>query len=186
VNGPGKGDKRGYSWPDAEAGNRIAEVHGSRSERTVGPRAAEVERRLLADPDTPDHLRRPEFGGAVTAYARAQAVADQVFDHLSERDMAAALAEVTREAGEEDSTVKGKVRRVSVSRRTVSALDAWFRASAHAAALRAKLGLDPVSAGRLAKDLSAARWYGVTPLDKALERIAAERQAAIEAGGDGG
>lgn len=161
-------------------------VHGGRSERRIGPRAGEIERKLLADPDTPDHLRRPEFAGSVTAWARAQAVADEVFDHLSGQDIAAALAEVTREAGEEDSTEKGRVRRRSVSRRTVSALDAWFRASAHAATLRRDLGLAPLAAGRLAKDLNASRWYqSVSPLDKALDEIEAARQSAIEAGGDG-
>ena len=163
-------------------------THRSRSERHVGPLAEEILKVELAKPDHPPHLKIPgPFEAALVAWSRAEAVAELTFSYLDGADLAAALAEVTKEASEEDSTTKGKVRRRSVSRRTVSALDAWFRASAHAGALRRELGLSPVAAARLAKDLGQSRWYaGASPLDKALDAIEAERQAAIEAGGDGG
>ena len=94
------------------------------------------------------------------------------------------MADVTKDAGEEETT-GGKVRRRSVSRRTASAVDQWLRASAHAAALRGKLGLDAVSAGRLSRDLSQSRWYqAVSPLDEALAGIETRRALTGGSAGD--
>ena len=163
-------------------------VHGATSPRRIGARAAEILAAELAKPTCAPYLREPDspFTAALTAWSEAEAVKEHLFSYLDEHDLAAALAEVTKEASEDEAS-KGKVRRRSVSRRTVSAFDAWLKASAHAAALRTKAGLDPVSAARLSRDLSQSRWYqSASPLDQALDRIEAERQAAIEAGGDGG
>ena len=161
-------------------------MHGARSPRKIAPLAEEIERELLADEATPDHLRRPEFGAAVRAWARAEAIVRLMWTWLAEQDVEDALTDVTKTA-ETEETSKGRTTRRSISRRVVSVLEQLRRYEAHAAALRRALGLDPLSAGRLAKDLSASRWYqGVSPLDRALSEIEATRQAAIEAGGDDG
>ena len=186
MSGPGKGEKRGYSWPPFEDGHTKSTVHGARSPRRVAPVAAEIERELLADEATPDHLRRPEFRSAVSAWARAEAICRVMWDWLAEQDVEDALTDVTRTAETEEAS-KGRTTRRSISRRVVSVLEQLRRYEAHAAALRRELGLSPLAAGRLAKDLSASRWYqSARPLDKALDAIEQERRKAIEDGGGGG
>lgn len=188
MSGPGKGDKRGYSWPPFEDGHTRSTLHGARSERRVGPLADEIRDQLLAGEGTPEHLHRPEFASAVAAWARSEAVVRLLWDWLAEQDVEAALTDTTRSA-EVEETTKNITRRRSMSRRVTSVLDQLHRAEVRAAGMRRALGLDPLSAGRLARDLSQSRWYqGVSPLDRALAEIQAERdrQAAIEAGDGGG
>jgi len=187
LSGPGKGDKRGYSWPPFEPGHEASTVHGARSPRRVGPLADEIREQLLADGSTPDHLRRAEFAAAVAAWARSEAVVRLLWEWLAEQDVEAALTDTTSSAEVEEHG-KAVTKRRSVSRRVTSVLDQLHRAEVRAAGMRRALGLDPLSAGRLARDLSQSRWYQTSsPLDKALERIQADRErAAIEAGGDGG
>lgn len=185
MSGPGKGPERGYSWPPFEAGHTKSTVHGATSPRRVEPLAAEIEAELFATEGVPEHLRRPEFKAAVAAWARSEAVVALLWRWLADQDVEAALTDVTRSA-ETEETSKGRTSRRSVSRRVGSVLDQLHRAEMRAAGMRRALGLDPLSAGRLARDLSQSRWYaGATPLDRALDRIEAERQAAIE-GGSGG
>lgn len=183
MSGPGKGDARGYSWPPFEPGHTKSTIHGATAERRVGPLADEIRDQLLADESTPEHLRRPEFGAAVAAWARSEAVVALLWTWLAEQDVEAALTDTTK-AAEVEETTKGTTRRRSVSRRVTSVLDQLHRAEVRAAGMRRALGLDPLSAGRLARDLSQSRFYQVkSPLDVAVERIQAERQAALEAGG---
>jgi len=179
------GDARGYSWSPFEAGNSAAEVHGARSERRVDVVAERIAAELLADESTPDHLRRAEFGGALRAYCRAEAVVALLWGWLAEQDLGEAMADVTRSAETEESR-KGRTTRRSVSKRVESVLTQLHRAESRSNSLRRELGLTPAAAGRLARDLSASRWYqGSSPLDRRLAEIEAERQAALEAG-DGG
>lgn len=165
-------------------GNESAVVHGGWSERRVGPLAAQIARELLEDAETPDHLREPMFAPAVQAWARAEAVAELLFRHLGGLDLQAAMTE-TGSADEEERSTKSKTTRRSETKRTGAALDQWHRASAHAASLRSKLGLDPASAARVGRDLAARRYLdGATPLSAALETM--EKRRALTAGGDGG
>lgn len=108
-----------------------------------------------------------------------------LWDWLAAQDVEDALSDVTT-TEEAEERRKGRTTRRTVSRRVVSVLDQLHRAESRAASLRGKLGLDPASAARLAKDLSATRWYqGATPLDRALDKIEADRRQALEAGDDG-
>lgn len=92
----------------------------------------------------------------------------------------------TTTAAEEERSTTGKTTRRSETRRTGAALDQWHRASAHAAALRSKLGLDPASAARVGRDLAVRRHLDATPLNAALAAIEEGRRRALEAGdGDG-
>lgn len=163
-------------------GNEAAVVHGGHSDRSVAPLAAQIARELLEDAGTPDHLREPMFAPAVQAWARAEAVAELLFRHLSGQDLQAAMTDTTA-ADEEERSTKGKTTRRSQTRRTTAALDQWHRASAHAAALRSKLGLDPASAARVGRDLALTRHLGAnaTPLDEAIDEI--RRRRELTAGG---
>jgi len=165
-------------------GNEAAVVHGGHSERSVAPLAAQIAQELLENAETPEHLREPMFAPAVQAWARAEAVAELLFRHLSGLDLQAAMTDLTT-ADEEERTTKSKTTRRSTTRRTTAAHDQWHRASAHAASLRSKLGLDPASAARVGRDLAARRYLdGATPLSAALETM--EKRRALTAGGDGG
>jgi hypothetical protein len=183
----GQGSARGYSWPPFGAGNTVAEVHGARSERRIVPLADRIARELLERESTPPYLREPEFAPSVAAWSRAEAVVALLWDFLAERDIVAAMSEVSGEDETTETTGKGRSERHMKAKRITSALSELHRAETRAATLRGRLGLDPMSRAKLAADLGQARWYaGRTPLDVALDRIEAERQAAIEAGaGDG-
>ena len=168
--------------PPFAPGNESAVVHGAKSERSVAPLAVQIAEELLEDAGTPDHLREPMFAPAVQAWARAEAVAELLFRHLGARDLQAAMTDTTS-ADEEERSTKGKTTRHSETRRTNAALDQWHRASAHAAALRSKLGLDPASAARVGRDLAARRYLdGASPLTAALETM--EKRRALTAGAD--
>jgi hypothetical protein len=152
----GKGPRRGYSWPTAGPGNTIAETHGAYSTRRVDPRAAEIVAELLALPELPQHLRRPEFGAAVAAWGRAEARVDLMEGWLSAMD-----------------TTKPGARLLSV-------LQALARAESAAARLRSELGLTPMSAARLGRDLSTSR-YMLSQVTAGVDRLAAAGPAAVAA-----
>jgi hypothetical protein len=166
--------------PPFTASNEAALRHGARTERRVAPLAAEIERALLADPDMPAHLHRPEFKAAVSAWARAEAVVQCIWNALAEQDFTEAMADITKGAETEETVQKGTISRRSVQKRTVSSLEQLRRYEAHAATLRSRLGLDPVGAAKLAKDLSQSRFYqAASPLDRALGQLEEERRRAI-------
>lgn len=149
------GPARGYSWPPFERGNQVAHRSGAHSPTKVGPLAVEIEQRARASAGWPPYLDGPEYAVAVTAWARAEAVAELLWRHLAEQDVAAALAEVEVEDVEETSG-KGRSRRRSTARRTKAALD-WFQRAERSAALhRQRLGLDPLSRARLGKDVATS------------------------------
>lgn len=165
MSGPGKSPKRGYSWEQFTPGHTKSMRSGVNSERVVTPRAAEIVAAYLARDDTPEHLKRPEFRSAVDAWGRAEAKALLYHDWLEELPI-------------EEQVTPPKPG-------TSAPIEIWRKLEAHAATQRARLGIDPASAARLAKDMSATRYFAsVSPLDQALARIEAERQAAtaIEAG----
>jgi len=179
------GEPRGYSWPPFAAGNEAAVTHGANSERRVGPLAERIARELLEDPATPPHVREPVFAASVEAWAHTEAVVRLIRAWLAERDLMAGLAELTTTAEDEE---RGKVttRRKSTTRHVGPVLEALRKYETLAANLRGRLGLDPASAARVARDLALTRRMGAaaTPLDAALAEI--ERRRALAEGGAGG
>jgi hypothetical protein len=166
-------------WP---AGNEAALTHGARSERYVGPLAARIAQELLDDPDVPKHIREPMFAAAVQAWARAEAVCQQLWAWLEGRDIVAGLTAAATTT-EDETRSKGQTNRKSVTRSVPAVLDQLRRFEAHAANLRSKLGLDPASAARVARDLAARRYMDATPLASALEQM--EQRRALTAGSGG-
>ena len=119
-----------------QPGHTKSVVHGARSERTIRPLAELLMQSILEDAEQPDHLRSPMFRFTLSECCRAQAVAEILFDYIDS-------------LGVEDMV------RPRLSG-TKSPVDQWKAAAAHAANLRSKLGLDPVSYARIAKDLGIA------------------------------
>ena len=84
----------------------------------------------------PDHIRTPAFASAAGAWARAEAVAEAVFEYMTEmsvEDMIAPPMPGTRPP-----------------------VDIWRATDAHASRLRSKLGLDPQGYARIRRDLGLA------------------------------
>src|SRR5690349_12295127 len=77
--------------PPFQPGNEHAVTHGARSERHVGPLAAQIAHDLLTDPDVPPHIREPLFAASVHAWARAEAVCRLLWAWLEDRDIMAGL-----------------------------------------------------------------------------------------------
>ena len=159
-------------------------MHGARSERKVGPLAARIVEELLEDPDTPAHIREPIFQASVQAWARAEAKCKLLFAWLADKDIMTGLTALATTT-EEETHEGGRTNRRSMTKTIPSVIDQLRREEILASNLRSKLGLDPVSAARVGRDLALARHLsaGATPLDDALAEI--ERRRALTAGGDG-
>ena len=146
--GPGRGGPaRGYSWPPFQEGNTAAVKHGAHSESVVQPRARAILLAVLEDPAMPDHVRTAAFASAAGAWARAEAVAELLFEHMGAMSVEAMIA----------PPMPG----------TRAPIDVWRAADAHASRLRSKLGLDPGSYARIARDLGIAD----RALDAGLDRM---------------
>jgi hypothetical protein len=87
-NGPGRGgpahggSSRGYSWPPAEPGNKLALKHGAHSPAVYEPIAAEL---VAAVIDEREDLR--PYRHAVEAWADAEARAALLREHLAKDDV---------------------------------------------------------------------------------------------------
>lgn len=158
----GKGGRRGYSWPPFEPGNEVALTAGYRSPRRVDPIADALSAWVLSL-DGLDHLREPRFVPAVAAWARAEAVV------LLLSDYAAGMAV-------EQATVPAKK---GASSSPLEILRAWEETAARR---RAQLGLDPMAAARLQRELveanATARFAG---LDQVREQGRLARQRRLDA-----
>jgi len=141
-----KGPARGYSWPPFEPGNTSSLKHGAYSPRQIAPIAAQLVEAVVNDPDLP-HLSRPAFRPAVEAWAAIEAKVRLIADWCDRLSI------------EESATVKGE---------PLNQLRHWENA---AAKHRARLGLDPVSAGRLAKDVAIGRAVDTARLMAELHRM---------------
>lgn len=148
--------------PPFQPGHTLSMRHGAYSERRIGPLAEQLAADLLADPTTPDYLREARFAGAVLAWARAEAVVRLYLAWLDAQDL--------------DKPARG----------ALAVLEALRKAEAAAATARSRLGLDPVSRAKLARDLATAGFMsrgGAEPLAAVAEvgRAALERARAAGA-----
>jgi hypothetical protein len=161
-------------------------THGAWSARKVAPLAAGHKQRILDTPNGPPYLRDELFSDAVDALAWVLGQIDLVRAWIDGHDLEEGISE-REEHEEREESGKGSVTRRGSSRRVQSAYDLLHRLESRARALRADLGLTPASQARISRDLSQSRWYAgqPRPLDIALAKMAAEREAAaIEAGPD--
>ena len=151
--------------PPFRPGHTISQTHGAYNEALIGPARDAILRRMLTDPDMPDHLRHPMWMDARKDYAAVQAMADRVVAWAESMG----VEELMEPRG---ASGQGK----SAGELVLRFLD---RAMAH----RGRLGLDPLAYARLRKDLGLAH----NQETMALERLAAaggeltDRQAAFQA-----
>lgn len=157
MSGPGKGGRRGYSWPPFEPGHELSTVTGAHSERRVGPLAEAIAAALLEADTTPAYVRDPSYAAAVRAYSRSEAVVSLLWDYLAGQDIEAALTDVTRSEESEERS-KGRTARRGVSRRVASVLDQLHRAETRANTMRRELGLTPMARFRMGRDVTAAQF----------------------------
>jgi hypothetical protein len=122
----------------------------------VGPLASEIERAARESEGWPSYLEAPEYGPAVRAWARAEAVLELLTAYVSERDIGDALTEVYSEDVDERHS-KGRTRRVSSARRTMAAVEMTRRNESVAMHLRDRLGLSPLARSRIDRDVAAAK-----------------------------
>ncbi|QIK76040.1 hypothetical protein [Nocardioides piscis] len=137
-NGPPSGTPtRGYSWEPFTAGNQVAVTHGAYSERLVEPRAREIAQGLADSGELPAYLAEPRYRGAVMDLARCLAQRERLGAYLEATATQAVPAELA-ENGEVRSAAAllGKVERALERHRD-------------------RLGLSPLAAARLGKDVAA-------------------------------
>lgn len=134
AEGPGKGSARGYSWEPFQPGHTLSTVHGADSDRQVVPLAQEIVERFTGSGYCPDYLRTmPQFTPAVQAWAKLEARARLLGEWLS--GMTPDEMTTPRKAGGS------------------SPVEIWLAAERAASRARERLGLDPASWAKLAKDL---------------------------------
>jgi hypothetical protein len=128
------------SWPPFEPGNELSTRHGAYSPRRVEPLAGEILEHLLADQSIA-HLAAPRWRLALLALCRAEAQVQLLSEYLAK-------------AGEESGDGVGDLEKG----RVLSAYLLLHRCEARAITMRARLGLDPLSAARWGRTGRRRRW----------------------------
>lgn len=147
-----------WQRPPFESGNELAVSHGAYSERKLAPLAEEIERRARAEADWPPHLAgSTRYDPEVQAWAWAEAVCVRLRAYLAEQDPLDWLSETIDTEEQETQVSQSSKRRVSHTKRTTGALEMLRRWETTAGNRREKLGLTPVTAARLARDLMMAK-----------------------------
>lgn len=121
--------------PPFAPGNELTMKHGAQSPRRVDPLATQLQRELLAN-DEVAYLRSPRFAAAVRSWATAEAKVALIAQWVAGMDIEAAA-----ESGQ------GKTSPLELLRK-------WETTAANH---RARLGLDPMSAARLGKDVAQGK-----------------------------
>lgn len=142
MSGPGKGDKRGYSWPQVKAGDtgsaHPATTHGAWSPSLREPVADAIYQRTTAG--WPDALRDdPLLEAEAREYSQVAAMASMIWQHMIRQDVGAALDDVTvTEETETELHTEGRTARKarSQSRRTVALAEQYRRYAAQASRMR--------------------------------------------------
>lgn len=121
--------------PPFAPGNEMAVKHGAGSPRKVDPISAELVQELLAD-ETVSYLRAPRFNAAVQAWATAEAKCGLISNWV------------------EGMTIEEAACSKPGQTSPLELLRKW---EATAQTHRARLGLDPMSAARLGKDIAQTK-----------------------------
>ena len=145
MSGPGKGDKRGYSWPSVDQGQvgnaHPATSHGGWSPVLRDPIAAAIFERTLAW--IPEHLRDdPLIVAQARDCAQVEATAQMIFDFMVREGLAAALDDVTSvESTETEVHKDGRTARKASSeaRRRVALAEQYRRYATSASRMRMDL-----------------------------------------------
>lgn len=144
AGGEGKGDKSGIPaqgmWPahtsESLQGNEYGLVHGASSQKYYGPVAHLIAEDLLTDAGCPDYLKRTVMVHSIRGWAEAEAKCVLARTYLESLDM------------EDQFTARKQGQ--------AAPIEIWSKLEKHAANMRSRLGLDPVSASRIGKSLTSA------------------------------
>ncbi|WP_172411814.1 hypothetical protein [Arthrobacter globiformis] len=141
--------------PPFAPGNEMAMKHGAGSPRKVDPLAAELTQELLAD-DTVSYLRSPRFASAVQAWAVAEAKCGLISNWVEGMSIEDAA---TSKPGQ------------------TSPLELLRKWETTAQTHRARLGLDPMSAAKLGKDIAQTKQADVAA---EMTRLREEHERATQ------
>lgn len=127
---------RGYTWEPFQPGNQVALTHGAYSDRLIAPRAREIAQGMQEAGELPDYLAQPRYRGAVM-------------------DLATALARRERlEVWLEATAAEGVPPELSENGEVRSAAAFLAKVERSIERLRDRLGLSPLAAARLGKDVA--------------------------------
>lgn len=121
--------------PPFAPGNDLAVTHGASSPARVDPLAQQYLDEILNDPST-QYLTAPRFQAALWHWAQAQARVQLLTDYVDSMTMTAAA-----------SSDRGQTSPLELLRKWMATAQTWA----------ARLGLDPLSAARLGKDVAQGR-----------------------------
>lgn len=138
--------------PPFQPGNTLAVTHGAYSPARVDPIAQELIAGLWSDP-TLEYLQAPRFARSVHQWAIAQAKVDLLSDWVDGMDI--------QQAADSD---RGKTSPLELLRKWMTTAQGYAQ----------RLGLDPLSAARLGKDIAGTRQADAATL---LTRARAEAEA---------
>ena len=150
----GKGPARGYSWPPFEKGHELSVKHGTRSERLVAARAAEIREQLL---EAHEFLAQAIFTEALERYCRLEARARML-----------------------DSYIVDLVEEKGVETVPKTLWDSATRVDMAAAKAGQDCGLDPSGFARAARDLGFAKSLGQQQNAKRLTALSETGRALRE------
>lgn len=130
---------RGYTWEPFQPGHTLSLKHGAYSERLIAPRALEIAQGMQEAGELPDYLAQPRYRGAVMDLATALARRERLEMWLAEHSTPGTPMELAE---------NGEVRAAAVLlERVEKAIERH----------RDRLGLSPLAAARLGKDVAAER-----------------------------
>lgn len=142
--------------PPFQPGHELSMKHGADSPRRVDPVAQALAVELLAD-EALAYLRAPRFAAAVQAWAKSEAKVALISEWVDQMPIEMAA---NSKAG------------------STSPLELLRRWETNAQGHRSRLGLDPVSAAKLGKDVSQGRQADAATELTRMRRDAEARRAA--------
>jgi AcrR family transcriptional regulator len=128
---------RRYSWEPFQPGHTLTLKHGAYSDRLVEPRALEIAHAMADAEELPDYLAQPRYRGAVLDLARSLAQRERLEAWLAEHATPGTPLELA-----ENGDVRGAAVLLERVERAIER---------H----RDRLGLSPLAAARLGKDVAA-------------------------------
>ena len=139
--------------PPFQPGNTLAVTHGTYSPARVDPIAHQYIAEICADPSTA-YLKQARYSAALWSWASAQAKVQLLSEWVEDMTLA-----------ESTDSARGQTSPLELLRKWMATSQTWA----------ARLGLDPLSAARLGKDVSQGRQADAASM---LTTLRAQHEAA--------
>ena len=137
-------------------GNEVAVTHGAYSDSVLSPRAAAKMEQWLADPDFPEHAKKPYLRDVLRSYAWIRARIDLYWEMCDELGPERAIEELTTTTEKVTGSLEaGDFVRRSKSRKRMAPEETLRRWDASALKYAEQLGLTPMARAKLGKDVSS-------------------------------